>query len=83
MVFPQVRDQLGVAVRAEAVAAAFQAGRVFGVVEQLAVEDDGDGAVLVGDRLPAVGQADDAEPAGGEADAGLLPGSRPRRGRDG
>ena len=44
----------------------------FGIVEQFAVEDDGDGAVLVVDRLPAVRQADDAEPAIGEADAVVL-----------
>ena len=49
-----------------------QLGPHLGVVEQLAVEDDGDGAVLVADRLPAVGQADDAQPAVGQRQAGLF-----------
>ena len=51
-------------------AAAFQVRLLLGVVEQLAVEDDGDAAILVEDRLPAVGQADDAEAARGEGQAG-------------
>ena len=70
MVFPAVRDDFGVAVGGEAMAAAFQLGLHLGVVEQLAVEDDGDAAVLVEDGLPAVGQADDAEAARGERQAG-------------
>ena len=53
-----------------------------GIVEQLAVEDDGDGAVLVEDRLLAVGEADDGEAAVGEAEAGADQDSRRRQGRD-
>ena len=70
VVFPAVRDDFGVAVGGEAMAAAFQRRLLFRVVEQLAVEDDGDGAVFVEDGLPAVGQADDAEAARGEGQAG-------------
>ena len=70
VVFPAVRNDFGVAVGGEAMAAAFQLGLHLGVVEQLAVEDDGDAAVLVEDGLPAVGQADDAEAARGERQAG-------------
>ena len=62
VVFPQVGDQLRVAVGAEPVPLALQLGLALGIVEQLAVEDDGDGSVFVEDRLLAVGQADDAEP---------------------
>ena len=47
-----------------------QCGPRLGVLEQLAVEDDREAAVLVADRLAAVGEADDAEPAGGEGYAG-------------
>ena len=50
----------------------FELGLHFGIVEELAVEDDDDGAVLVGDRLLAVEEPDDAEPAIGEPDAGLF-----------
>src|SRR4051812_44917976 len=54
----------------EAMAFGFESGLDFGVVEELAVEDDDDGAVLVGDGLPAVREADDAEPSIRQADAG-------------
>ena len=63
VLFPQVRQQLRVAVRAEAVAAGFEVGTHLGVLEQFAVVHDCDGTVLVGDRLPAVCQADDAQAA--------------------
>jgi hypothetical protein len=72
VVLPAVGDDFGVAVGGEAVAAALQFGLHLGVVEQLAVVDDGDGAVLVADRLPAVSQPDDAEAPRGEADARLF-----------
>src|SRR6202011_4091255 len=70
VVFPAVRDDFGVAVGGEAVAAAFQLRLHLGVVEQLAVEDDGDAAVLVEDGLATVGKADDAEPPRREGQAG-------------
>ena len=40
------------------------------VIEQLAVEDDVHFPVLVADRLLAIGEADDAEPARGHAQSG-------------
>ena len=42
---------------------------LFEVIEQLAVEDHEDVPVLVGHRLLAVRQADDAEPARGQRDS--------------
>src|SRR5207248_9017476 len=54
----------------ERVARLFEVGALLGVLEELAVEDDPDGAVLVGDGLLAVGEADDGEPAAGEFEAG-------------
>jgi hypothetical protein len=50
-------------VRGKAVAAFLQRLALFEIVEQLAVENDADGAVFVEDRLPAVGQTDDAQTA--------------------
>ena len=58
-----MRQQLGVAMGAELMAMRFKFGLAFGIVEEFAVEDDGDVAVFVVDRLPAIGEADDAEPA--------------------
>ena len=72
MIFPEMRNQLGVAVGGEAMAPAFEHLLGFGIIEELAVEDDGDGAILVADRLLAVGEADDAEPAIGQAEARLV-----------
>ena len=72
VVLPGVRDDFGVAVGAELVAAPCQAGPGLGVVEQLAVEDDVHAVVLVADGLAAVEQPDDAEAARGEAEAGLF-----------
>ena len=69
MLLVEVHDQLGVGVGAEDVAPGLQRGLALRVVEQLAVEDDGDGAVLVEDRLAAVAEANDGEPAVGEAEA--------------
>src|SRR5262249_39212266 len=45
----EVRNDLGVAVGAEDVAAGLQGGALLGVVEEFAVEDDDDVAGLVGD----------------------------------
>ena len=58
-----------IAAAAEDVAARLQLGLALGIVEQLAVEDHGDGAVLVEDRLLAVSEPDDAEPLLDGADA--------------
>ena len=67
-----MRDQLGVAVRAENVAFRFELGLHFRIVEEFAVEDGDDGAIFVVDRLFAVREPDDAEPAIGEPDAGFF-----------
>src|SRR3989442_5700247 len=63
VLFPEVRHELGVAARGEEMAPGFERPSRLGVVEQLAVEDGHDAAVLVGDRLMTVGEVDDAEPA--------------------
>src|SRR5437868_4636150 len=60
VILPEVGKQLGVAVGAELVSAASQLRLLFRILEQFAVEDDGDRAVLVRNRLPAVREADDA-----------------------
>ena len=70
VVFPEVRDHFRVAVGAKLMAPAFKLGTPLGVVEQFAVEDDGNAAILIADRLPAVGQADDAEAARGQGKPG-------------
>ena len=51
------------------VAAGEQLLAQLGVVVDLAVEDDDDGAVLVGHRLRAAGDVEDREPPVAEADA--------------
>ena len=65
----EMHDQLAVAAAAEDVAARLKLGLALGVVEQLAVADHGDGAVLVEDWLLAVTKPDDAEPLLDGADA--------------
>src|SRR5262249_24769526 len=72
VVLPQVRDDLGVGVGDKPMSAAGKLGPALGVVEQLAVEDHLDGAVLVADRLATVEQPDNAESPGGEAQTGAL-----------
>ena len=69
MLLVEVHDQLGVGVGAEDVALGPQLGLALGVVEQLAVEDDCDRAILVEDRLAPVAKADDGEAPIGEAEA--------------
>src|SRR5207245_1428893 len=54
-----VHEHLGVAVRAEAMAGALELTPQLPVVVDLAVLDDGDAAVLVGDRLVARLEVDD------------------------
>ena len=68
----QVRDQFGVRVSAESMSFRFELGPNLGVLEELAVEDAPNGAVLVGDRLLAVSQPHDREPAVGEAEVGKV-----------
>ncbi len=65
----EVHDQLGVGVGAEDVALGLQLGLALGIIEELAVVDHGDRAILVEDRLAAVAKPDDREPARGKAEA--------------
>ena len=64
-----VHDDFGVCVRAEAMAARHEIRAHVGEVVDLAVEDHPDRAVLVGDRLVAGREVDDAQAAEAEADA--------------
>ena len=59
---PRVDDDFGVAAGAEAVAERFELGAQLDVVEDLAVEDDPERLVLVGERLLPAGQIDDRQP---------------------
>ncbi len=61
MLLVEMDEDLGVRVRRETVAAALQLTAQLAVVVDLAVLDDGDAAVLVGDRLVAVLEVDDRE----------------------
>ena len=63
MILPHVGNHLGVTMCDEAMPTRSQLVPTFNVIEQFAVEDDGDGAVFVKDRLLSIGQANDAEPA--------------------
>ena len=72
MLFPQVRNDFGVAVGDEAMPARFQLGPPFDVIEQFAVEDDEDAPVLIGDRLLSIRQADNAQPSRGQRHPGSL-----------
>jgi hypothetical protein len=69
VVLVQVDEGFGVAARAKPVAPALQLRAERVVVVDLAVEDDHDRAVLVGDRLVPAGHVDDAEPAHADRDA--------------
>jgi hypothetical protein len=72
MLFPKMRNDLGVAVRDEAMALRSQLFAPFDVIEQLAVEDDEQAAIFVRHRLVAVRQSDNAQAARGQGDARLL-----------
>ncbi len=77
----EVGDHLGVAARRERVPGALQVGAQLAVVVDLAVEDDGDGAVLVEDRLIAGREVDHAQPLDPKPDAGRRRGDRASPGR--
>ena len=81
VIFPQVRDELGIAVRGEAVPLGLEPVLGFGIIEELAVEDGGDRAIFVVKRLLAVRETDDAEAAIGQPEARASRGSRRRRAR--
>ena len=71
----EVDDHLRVGVRVEAVPLALEVAPQLDVVEDLAVEDDPDGLVLVVDRLPAALEVDDREAGVGEAHASVHQGA--------
>jgi hypothetical protein len=62
MLLVEMDDELGIGVRAEDMAARLKLGAPLGKIEQLAIADHGDAAVLVVERLPPVLDADDREP---------------------
>ena len=68
----EVDDRLGVAVGRKTWPRALEVAPQLAVVVDLAVEDDPDGAVLVGDRLMAAFEVDDAEPAHRQANGRRL-----------
>ena len=70
--FPEMWEEFGIAMGAEAMPLLFELFALFGIVEKLAVEDDGNRAVFIRDWLPTVEEADNAEPAIGERYAVLL-----------
>ncbi len=70
MLLPEVRDDLGIAMFDQPVAARLQLRPFFEVIEKLAVEDHRDASVLVRHRLLAIGEAHDAQPPGAERHAG-------------
>ena len=70
LVLVEVDDHFGVAVRAEAMAGAFQPPAQLAEVVDFAVEDDPDRAVFVRQRLLPAGQVDDRQPAMAQGHAG-------------
>ena len=70
--FPKVRNDFRVAMGVQAMPARCQLRALLEVIEQLAVEDHEDAPVLVGHRLLAVRQADDAEPPRGQCQPGPM-----------
>ena len=63
MLLIEVNDQLGVAVSAKDMASGFEFRPPLGKIEEFSVADHRDGPVLVENRLAAVLDAHDAEPA--------------------
>ncbi len=72
MLLPHVRNDLGVAMGDQPMAAARQLGAPFEVIEKLAIEHDRDAPVFVGHGLLAIRQADDAQPPRSQRDAGTI-----------
>jgi len=61
VLLPEVHQHLGVGTSAEAMPAGLEVAAEFGEIVDLAVEDDLDAAVLVGDRLRPAGGIDHGE----------------------
>jgi hypothetical protein len=70
MLLIEMDDDLDVAVSAEYMALGLKLGAPFDEIEQLAITDDGDTSILVEDRLPPIGQTDNAETPVGKAYTG-------------
>ena len=66
MIFPEMRNDLGVAVSDEAMAFRCEFFAPLDVIEQLAVEDHEEAAVFVCHRLLAISQSDNAQAARGQ-----------------
>jgi hypothetical protein len=69
---PEVGDDLRVAVGDEVMSAPRQLDASLDVIEQLAVENDKNAPVFIGDGLLAIGKADDAESSGGQGKTGAM-----------
>src|SRR5262249_45790712 len=69
MIFPKMWQDFRVGMGPELMTALGQRGPDVTMVKELAVEDDLYRAVLVGNRLPAIGEANDRETPRGHADA--------------
>ena len=66
----EMDDDLGVGARGKDVTLRLKLLLELGIVEQLAIEDDRDRAILVEDGLPAIAKTDDAEATVSEANTG-------------
>src|SRR5437016_4452097 len=73
ILFPEVRQQLRVATTAQVMTALAKVRAKFVVIEEFAVEDGNDAFVLVGQRLVAVSQANDAQAPRGQRTTRFLP----------
>ena len=60
-------DDFSVTMSGKAMSLRFQLGFQFGIIEQFAVEDDGNGAVLIRNGLSTIPEADDAQAPRGHA----------------
>jgi hypothetical protein len=70
MLLIEMNNDLDVAVSAEYMALSFKLGALFDEIEQFAITDDGDTSILIEDRLPPIGQTDNAETPVGKAYTG-------------
>src|SRR5436190_24344845 len=64
-----MRQQLGIAMRPEVVAAAFEQAPFLGVVEEFPVVNHGNAAIFIRDGLLPIRQTDDAQASRRQADA--------------
>src|SRR4051812_23746717 len=59
ILFPQMRDELGIAMGAELMSLGLEPGLHFGIVKEFTIEDGDDRTIFVKDRLFAVEKTDD------------------------